>query len=389
MTPVAPGSRGSSSAADVGEVFTIGARLRASSATRKVEAAFFTTSQIVGTDLHLIDEFREPLSGKALKLAIGDHGQVHGSAVDHRNAIREHLFPGFSEDGYSSLITALLALRKEKLSDNLDLAKLSGVLTEALPPIDEHELAAVAEGFERLDRRKNELQKLERELASVTELAKRQRAYARAIVAGVAAQVREAESRRDAVTRAEREASAALAEASANEHQAAEQLHAIEERLGDIDVEIETRYASKAYRKGAELNHLRDEERQLRERAQSDSDATVARTAEQTQRAVELEQAQEQCNVATSNLTVGLRRGSPDRVGTRVPSSCDNEMLDAPDTDAAQSFGLAWVSGTAPAGARGPCGDRTPRRRRAAAGFRRGAARSGSGRARRGPRRPS
>ena len=41
---------------DVGEVFTIGARLRASSATRKVEAAFFTTSQIVGTDLHLIDE---------------------------------------------------------------------------------------------------------------------------------------------------------------------------------------------------------------------------------------------------------------------------------------------------------------------------------------------
>jgi len=327
-----------------GEVFTVGARLRASSATRKVEATFFTTSQIVGTDLHLIDEWREPLSGKALKLAIGDHGQVHGSAVDHRNAIREHLFPGFSEDRYTSVITALLALRKEKLSDNLDLAKLSGVLTEALPPIDEHELAAVAEGFERLDRRKDELRKLGEELAAVTELAKRQRAYARTIVAGVADQVREAESRRDAVTRAEREASAALGEASASDQQAAERLRAIEERLGDIEVEIETRHASKAYQKGAELNHLRDEERQLRERAQTDSAATAARTAEQTQRAGELEQAQEQSDAATSNLTVASDEVHQIALGLGAEQLC-NEMLNAADTDAAQSFGLAWASG--------------------------------------------
>ncbi len=156
------------------------------------------------------------------------------------------------------------------------------------------------------------------------------------------------------MTRAEREASAALAEASANEHQAAEQLHAIEERLGDIDVEIETRYASKAYQKGAELNHLRDEERQLRERAQSDSDATVARTAEQTQRAVELEQAQEQCNVATSNLRLASDEVHQIALGLGA-EQLRNEMLDAPYTDAQpKSFGLAWVSGRRPAGVRGP-----------------------------------
>ena len=328
----------------IGEVFTVGARLRASSATRKVEATFFTTSQIVGTDLHLIDEVREPLSGKALKLAIGDHGHVHGSAVDHRNAIRERLFPGFSEDRYSSVITALLALRKEKLSDNLDLAKLSRVLTEALPPIDEHELAAVAEGFERLDRRKDELHKLEKELAAVTELAKRQRAYARTIVAGVAAQVREAETRRDTVTRVEREASAALSEASASDQQAAEQLSAIEERLGDIGVEIEARHASKAYQKGAELNHLRDQERQLRERAQRDSVAAAARNAEQTERASELQQAQEQCDAATNNLTFASDEVHQVALGLGA-EQLRNEMLEAADTDAAQSFGLAWVSG--------------------------------------------
>ncbi|HEY1830294.1 MAG TPA: TIGR02680 family protein [Acidimicrobiales bacterium] len=328
----------------IGEVFTVGARLRASSATRKVEATFFTTSQMVGTDLDLIDELREPLSAKALKLAIGDHGQMHGSAVDHRNAIREHLFPGFSEDRYSSVITALLALRREKLSDNLDLAKLSDVLTEALPPIDEHELAAVAEGFERLDRRKDELRKLEGELDAVTELAKRQRAYARTIVAGVATQVREAETQRDAVTRAEREASAALGEASASDQQAAAQLRAIEERLGDIGVEIETRHASKAYQQGAELNHLRDEERQVRERAQSDSVAAEARTAEQTERASELERAQEQRDAATSNL--GLASDEVQQVASGLGAEqLRNDMLDMADTDSAQSFALAWVSG--------------------------------------------
>ncbi|MGA2305519.1 MAG: TIGR02680 family protein [Acidimicrobiales bacterium] len=328
----------------IGEVFTVGARLRASSASRKIEATFFTTSQMVGTDLHLIDEVREPLSGKALKLAIGDHGQVHGSAVDHRNAIRERLFPGFSEDRYASVITALLALRKEKLSDNLDLAKLSGVLTEALPPIDEHELAAVAEGFERLDRRKQELHKLEKELAAITELAKRQRGYARTIVAGVAAQVREAESRRDAVTRAEREAGAALSEASASDRQAADRLRGIEERLGDIEVEIETRHASKAYQKGAELDHLRDEERQLRERAERDSLAADARTDEQNLRAGELQQAQEQCDAATNNLTLALDEVHQVASGLGA-EELRSEMLAAADTDSAQSFGLAWVSG--------------------------------------------
>ena len=57
-----------------GEVFTIGARLRASSSSRKVEPTFFTTSQIVGMDLHLLDEVREPVSVKALKLAVRRDG---------------------------------------------------------------------------------------------------------------------------------------------------------------------------------------------------------------------------------------------------------------------------------------------------------------------------
>jgi uncharacterized protein (TIGR02680 family) len=321
----------------------VGVRLRASASSRKVEPSFFTTSQIVGTDLHLLDEVREPLSGKALKLAIGDHGQVHASAADHRNAIRERLFPGFSDDRYSSVITALLALRKEKLSQNLDLGKLSEVLTDALPPIDEHELAAVAEGFERLDRRRDELTKLEVELAAVTALARRQHSYARAIVAELAVQVREAESRRDAVTRAEREAITALAEATEGDRQAGERLGSLGERLADIEAEVEARHASKAYRKGAELDHLRNEERLLRERAQRDDTAVAERASEREQRAGELHQAQGQRDAATANLRLAGEEVHQVAAGLGA-EQLRTEMTEAADTDAGQSFALAWVS---------------------------------------------
>ena len=84
-----------------------------------------------------------------------------------RSAVRETLYPGFGPDRYESVITALLALRKEKLSQNLDLDKLSDILSEALPLLDEHDLAMVAEGFERLDRRRAELTALEAELTEV------------------------------------------------------------------------------------------------------------------------------------------------------------------------------------------------------------------------------
>jgi hypothetical protein len=179
------------------QTFTVGARIRASQSTARAEVDFFTTSLALGRGLALLDETRTPLSRKSLIEAIGETGRVHESAEAHRAAVREALFPGFSADRYESVITALLALRKEKLSQNLDLDKLSVVLSDALPPLDDHDVAAVAEGFERLDRRKAELLALERDVSEIRVLARHQRDYARAVLVGTAGEVRNAETRRD------------------------------------------------------------------------------------------------------------------------------------------------------------------------------------------------
>ena len=257
------------------EVFTVGARLRASASARKVETTLFTTTQAVGTDLQLLDESREPLSGKALKAAFGDRGQVNSTAADHRNAIRDQLFPGFSEDRYASVITALLALRKEKLSQNLDLAKLSEVLTDALPPIDEHELAVVAEGFERLDRRRDELSALEAEVAAVAPGPAASALMRGAVAAGAADEVREAGVRRASITRAERQASRRSKRPSiatvAPRHRRGRWMTGGRYRGGGRDPPRQ-----QGLPQGCRADHLRGEERQRREQADRDHRAVAA-----------------------------------------------------------------------------------------------------------------
>ena len=264
------------------EVFTVGARLRTSSATRSVDPAYFTTSQRVGTDLELLGPDRSPLSRKDLEQALAPYGEVRDKAELHRDAVRSVLYPGFSADEYSSVITALLALRKEKLSQDLDPGKLSTVLSDSLAPLDDHDLTPVAEGFERLDRRQAELERLEAEVREVRLLRLRQRDYARAVLRTLAADVRSADTRRGDVTRAERDAELALEQAHGRAAELGQESVALEDRLDAISVERDALRDRDAYRDGSGLDDLRNEIRRLAgtvqaaEAAVSRADAAVA-----------------------------------------------------------------------------------------------------------------
>ncbi|HYX45104.1 MAG TPA: hypothetical protein VE760_08695, partial [Acidimicrobiales bacterium] len=289
------------------EVFTVGARMRASQSTRKVDLDFFTTSRMVGRDLHLLDPTRTPLSRRALVEALGDAGRVHGSADEHRAAVREVLFPGFSADRYESVISALLALRKEKLSQHLDLPKLSATLSESLPPLDEHDLAVVAEGFERLDRRKAELDALAAEVSEVRLLAARQREYARAVVVGVAADVRSAETRRDDVTRSERQARAALDEVETASAAATAERAALAERVAAIGVEVDALKDSDAYRDGVALADLRAQAQRLRAVAERAGLTAADLAVSRDDAAAEVADAAGERDTAAANLVLAER----------------------------------------------------------------------------------
>ena len=324
------------------ETFTVGTRIRASHSTRKVDLDFFTTSLAVGRDLHLLDAARTPLSKKSLAEAIGDTGRVHASRDEHRAAVRETLFPGFSADRYASVITALLALRKEKLSQHLDLAKLSETLSESLPPIDEHDIASVAEGFERLDRRRAELDALEREVVEVRQLAARQRDYARAVVVGMAGEARGAESRRDAVTRAEREARSDLEQVEQESAEAAKESRLIEARSTSLGIERDALKDSDAYREGASLDDLRAHARRLRSAA--DRAVAMAQLHEQARAdaAGDLEATTDRRATAIANLAPAVRE-LEEAAAHLGAEAVVGEAEAVPEPDRAERLVLAWV----------------------------------------------
>ena len=324
------------------EVFTIGARIRGSQATHRADPDFFTTTRAVGQDLHLLDENRAALSRRALAEAIGDTGRVHSSAEEHRAAVREVLFPDFGPDRYRSVIGALRALRKEKLSQNLDLEKLSGVLSDALPPIDEHDIAAVAEGFERLDRRKAELNALESDLANVRALAARQRDYARAVVVGTAGMVRSAETRRDDVTRDERRAREELDAARDQAESAGAERDAIAARDQEIGVAIDALKDSDAYKQGAALADLRQQAARVAEFAERDALTAESRGSERTVAATALQEAEADRVTASANHD---RAEGEIRTAARAAGADEvlSEAVSSADTDEAERLMQAWV----------------------------------------------
>ncbi|MCA1191199.1 TIGR02680 family protein [Saccharopolyspora sp. 6V] len=167
--------------------FTCGARLQASKHTAEVRADFFTTSRRVGVDLRLVNGNDQPLTRTALEERLGELGTVHDTPAEHRAAVRAALFPELTEPRYEALITALLQLRTPKLSERLDPNLLSTLLSRALPPLGAAEISELAEGFERLDRRREHLARLDEQVRAADAVADRQSGYARRVLRAAAA----------------------------------------------------------------------------------------------------------------------------------------------------------------------------------------------------------
>jgi uncharacterized protein (TIGR02680 family) len=241
--------------------FICGARLQASTHTTAVHADYFTTSLRIGTGegISLLNEAGQPLTRNALEERLGDHGTVHGNAGDYRGAVRSALFPGLTEQRYDALITALLQLRTPKLSQRLDPALLSTLLSRALPPLGDQEITDLAEGFERLDRQRERLAALDEEVAATRTLAGRQRTYAQRVLRASAAALISASTEFDNLTRAARLSAEEYEAAAAKRMQTERHKEELDRDAGATSAQIEGITQSEAYQQGRELDLLRQE----------------------------------------------------------------------------------------------------------------------------------
>lgn len=239
------------------EHLTCGARLQATARTTNVAAEYFTTSLRVGTELELTNASGQPLTRSALAERLGEQGTVHPNATEYRAAVRQTLFPGLSEQRYEALLTALLQLRTPKLSQRLDPGLLSTLLSRALPPLDEEDIAELAEGFERLDQQRERLKALDDEVEAARKVAARQRSYAQRVLRAASAELITATTRMDDLTRAARQSEAEHQEAVAQKSTAQDRQRELTAGIKQAEARIEGLTASDTYREGRQLDDLR------------------------------------------------------------------------------------------------------------------------------------
>ncbi|WP_030542835.1 TIGR02680 family protein [Streptomyces albus] len=239
--------------------FGCGARLQASVHTSAVHADYFTTGSRVAHPggVLLVNEAGQPLTRAALAEALRDRGDVHASATDYRTAVRRELFAGMGEQRYESLLSALLQLRQPKLSERLDPSLLSTLLSRALPPLGEGEIAELAEGFERLDRQREHLRRLDEEVTAAETVASRQRAYARRVLRAGSAALISATTEMDNLTRVARQSAEELEQALAERESAQGRREERELRAHALEETIEGLRERDAYKQGEELDRLR------------------------------------------------------------------------------------------------------------------------------------
>lgn len=172
---------------------TVGVGLRAKRSAPEVEDWWFETDLRVDRDLRLLDAGRVPLRKRSLEEALGGRGRVFERAAPYRAAVNDLLF-GMPEEQYDALIHALLELRRPQLAKTLDPERLSVILGKSLPPLDGAAIGSLAEGFERLDRHREEREELLRTLGAVKGFLGTYRGYATSFLKARAQEVTRAES---------------------------------------------------------------------------------------------------------------------------------------------------------------------------------------------------
>lgn len=264
---------------------TIGAGLRARRSASEVDVWYFKTSQRVDADLSLLDDRRVPLERPALAKAIGDQGQVYERGTAYRQAVNDELF-GLPEDQYATLIDALLQLRRPQLSKQLDPSELSRILTASLPPLDAGTIGTLAEGFERLDRHREERDELVRVHREMTRFLQVYEGYVASFLKQKALALTQADSAFHEARRKLRELEEGREKLEALLREQAEELEALRQEAERQRKRAETLRSSEAYQAVQELDRVEGEARDARARAER-AGAQSRRADDEAKRAAE------------------------------------------------------------------------------------------------------
>jgi uncharacterized protein (TIGR02680 family) len=164
------------------EWLTCGIGVRASHTARAAACWYFTTSRRVGLDLMLEDD-AGPLSKDRCAQVLGPAGQVFDSPRQYKEHVGRVLF-GLDAERYDDLLRLLYWLRQPQVGEDLEPAKLAGILSVALPELDEVALRSAGDTFEELAAFGEQLERRSRAAEAMAGFAAIYEGYARTVARG-------------------------------------------------------------------------------------------------------------------------------------------------------------------------------------------------------------
>lgn len=277
------------------EYLTSIAGIQATAAEKKCITWFAVTPQRIDADLDLAPD-DTPLTQDAFNEALSVDAKTETKATAHRANVASRLF-FMSPERYDNLLHLLRQLRKPKLADKLDPKKLSAVLTDALPPLDEHRIKPLADGFGFLDADIEQLTSTENALRATSAFLDVYRNYAQAHVRQRADTVRQAITQFDDVTRAAADAKTKLGDAQEKTTQLKKESERLDREYAkatgslaglDLSAVESLRTLEQAWKANQSLADVRRDEAKRAKRYAKKADETAGRRDEEAASAHEL-----------------------------------------------------------------------------------------------------
>lgn len=288
---------------------------------------YFTTAQRVGAGLHLThpagdDGAPQPVVRRELAEQLaGGGGELHDGPTAYKEALRRELVCFATPELYEQMLEVVRQLRKPKLSESLNVVRLSQMLSNALPAVDEQLVRRLGDALEQL----HELQRQYDDLAAardlVASIAQREyRSYARGVVGLRSDRLRHADGAVERARARSRSASEAHAAAVEALERSERETARLDGRWAGVDGELDQLVRSEAF----EVVALLDD--RARERDES------AGRAEAAQRGVETAGGRvEAAREASAGEQAGAQRAveALGEAGARLVAALDGASLPA------------------------------------------------------------
>ncbi|WP_228924532.1 TIGR02680 family protein [Streptomyces sp. DH7] len=284
------------------EYLTIGAGLKATETNNKApESWYFVTPRRIGDTFSLYNAARQAHSYATLKKILGEE-HVFEEAHRYQQYISQHLFGFASTAQLRSLVDLLLTLRRPKLSQDFNVDKLTGLLTDGLPAVSHVMLEDLARRFDELAREREEMQRHLDNREALRRFSTTYHNYARTVVADRARTTTLTHSDLNAARSRRTTALTHVAERRTALEELGEQAVALRVQTTRCEARVRTLENSSEVRQSKIVDMLAEKARRDRENADAARHRYQEAADEHTQAATEWEEAQQRCAEATQLL---------------------------------------------------------------------------------------